>query len=227
MIYEGSSRKASNPLGCRPSPSGLRKELLEREGMSKLYLSDVRTCLQIPFLFLGRLIPAYDKGASANIPSIPSGRFWCFRSRRRSRVFSTDIIVRVFALGAAAVPAAAMAQSLFSVLLLLCVLVSLPPPLPPSLGLAPPCPLSKCVVGRKGNKRGSEGGRGGTYQPQYRRVKWTLLVRAIAIQQESSAPLLSTPLLYSLSFSSLSSDFPEQRKGRLAGCRAKGILRSD
>ena len=127
---------------------------------------------------------------------------------------------------AAAVPAAAMAQSLFSVLLLLCVLVSLPPP--PPLGLAlppsPPCPLSKCVVGRKGNKRGSEGGRGGTYQPQYRRVKWTLLVRAIAIQQESSAPLLSTflpsaSLSYSLSFSSLSSDFPEQRKGWLAAVR--------
>ena len=92
--------------------------------------------------------------------------------------------------------------------------------LPPS----PPCPLSKCVVGRKGNKRGSEGGRGGTYQPQYRRVKWTLLVRAIAIQQESSAPLLSTflpsaSLSYSLSFSSLSSDFPEQRKGWLAAVR--------
>ena len=166
--------------------------------MSKLYLFDVRTCLQIPLLFLGRLIPAYDKGASANILSIPSGRFWCFRSRRRSRVFSTDIIIRVFALGAAAVPAAAMAQSLFSVLLLLCVLFSLPPPLLPSplsalLPPSPPCPLSKCVVGRKGNKRGSEGGRGGTYQPQYRRVKWTLLVRAIAIQQESSAPLPSTP----------------------------------
>ena len=130
---------------------------------------------------------------------------------------------------AAAVPAAAMAQSLFSVLLLLCVLVSLPPPLLPSplsalLPPSPPCPLSKCVVGRKGNKRGSEGGRGGTYQPQYRRVKWTLLVRAIAIQQESSAPLLSTPLpsaslSYSLSFSSLSSDFPEQRKGWLAAVR--------
>ena len=123
---------------------------------------------------------------------------------------------------AAPVPAAAMAQSLFSVLLLLCVLVSLPPPLPPSP--SPPCPLSKCVVGRKGNKRGSEGGRGGTYQPQYRRVKWTLLVRAIAIQQESSAPLLSTflpsaSLSYSLSFSSLSSDFPEQRKGWLAAVR--------
>ena len=75
--------------------------------------------------------------------------------------------------------AAAMAQSLFSV-----ALVSLP-----SLVLFP---LSKCVVGREENKKES------TYQPQYRRVKWTLLVRAIAIQQESSSPLLPSfpfPLL--------------------------------
>ena len=60
---------------------------------------------------------------------------------------------------AAAVPAAAMAQSLFSVLLLLCVLVSLPPPLPPSLPLRLvrfPNVLSAEKGTREGAKEGGE-----------------------------------------------------------------------
>ena len=125
-------------------------------------------------------------------------------SRFRSRVEDKDAYFRqissasVFALR---VSAAAIVQSLFSVRPL----------------FHPPFPLSKCVVGRRENKKES------TSQLQDRRVKWTLLVRAIAIQQESSSPLPSVPSPPFFPLFPLSSDFLEQRKG----CGAKGVLRSD
>ena len=70
-----------------------------------------------------------------------------------------------------------------------------------------------CCRQKRGRKREQEGegeGEGtNTHQLQYRQVKWTLLVRAIEIQQEyASLPALSL---------CLSSDFVEQRKGGCVG----------